>query len=50
MDEKERLNGADTEIRKHTEQDKKEQDTAVQDCFRNGPFPGKILWADAQGP
>ena len=32
MDEKERLNGADTEIRKHTEQDKKEQDTAVPDC------------------
>ena len=32
MDELERLNSADTENRKHTEQDKKEQDTTVPDC------------------
>ena len=41
MDEKERLNGADTEIRKHTEQDKKEQDTAVPDCSELALFLAK---------
>lgn len=41
MDEKERLNGADTEIRKHMEQDKKEQDTAVPDCSELALFLAK---------
>ena len=41
MDEKERLNSADTEIRRHTEQDKKEQDTAVPDCSELALFLAK---------
>lgn len=41
MDEKERLNGADTENRKHTEQDKKEQDTAFPDCSELALFLAK---------
>lgn len=41
MDELERLNSADTENRKHTEQDKKEQDTAVLDCSELALFLAK---------
>ena len=41
MDELERLNSADTENRKHTEQDKKEQDTAVPDCSELALFLAK---------
>lgn len=41
MDELERLNSADTENRKHTEQDKKEQDTTVPDCSELALFLAK---------
>lgn len=41
MDELERLNSADTENRKHTEQDKKEQDTAVPNCSELALFLAK---------